>query len=145
MNTVSAGQWELRRRLVLLIVLLALIAIIVLGATRVVDGAWLAVAVGVIVVIAAVILWRIGRHQSDAVAQEKSGGYSTLYDFTGFELRDYRTQAVLRPRDVAPDGGTRRSLISGMLTVTAGSALGRRWADEPGRPDQDGKPDPTPR
>lgn len=141
----SAGQWELRRRLVLLGALLILIAIIVLGASRVVDGGSLGAAVTVMVVIAAAILWRVGRLQSDAVAREKAGGYSTLYDFAGFELRDYRTQAVLRPREVAPDGGTRRSLVSGMLTVTTSSVLGRRRAEESSATDGHDDPDRSPR
>ena len=68
---------------------------------------------------------RIRRLQSDAVAHTKAVGYSTLYDFAGFELRDYRTQAVLRPREVAPYGAIRRSLVSGMLIVTTSSSLGR--------------------
>ncbi|MDJ0335660.1 hypothetical protein QMG83_10540 [Salinibacterium sp. G-O1] len=121
---VSAGRWELRRRLVLLVTLVAIILILVLGGSRSVDSPALAATTAVLVVVAAVVVWWVGRRQSASVAAEKEAGYSTLYDFEGFELRDYRTGAVIRPRNETPDGGIRRSLLSGMLTVPAGITAG---------------------
>jgi TRAP-type uncharacterized transport system fused permease subunit len=132
-TVVSAGRWELRRRLVLLVALVALILILVLGANRVLSGQLLGAVTVVVVIIATAVLWRVGRHQTASVAAEKASGYSTLYDFEGVELRDYRTGEVIRSRDVPPGGDIRRSLISGMLTVPAGSPLARRLADEAGR------------
>ena len=131
----SAGQWELRRRLVLLIALMALILVLVLGASRVLNGQLLGVVtVTVMIVIATTaVLWHVGRNQTASVAAEKAAGFSTLYDFAGVELRDYRTGETIRGRDVAPGNGIRRSLVSGMLTVPAGSPLARRLADEAGR------------
>ncbi|MBG6053715.1 TRAP-type uncharacterized transport system fused permease subunit [Salinibacterium sp. CAN_S4] len=139
-TVVSAGRWELRRRFVLLVALVVLILVLVLGATRVLSGQLLGVVTVVIVIIATAVLWRVGRYQTASVAAEKAGGYSTLYDFEGVELRDYRTGEVIRERDVPPGGGIRRSLVSGMLTVTAGSPLARRLADEAGRTEPDGRP-----
>lgn len=129
----SAGRWEIRRRLVLLAALVALILIVVLSASKVVGSQALGVVTSALVVVTALVLWRLGRHQSASVAAEKEAGFSTLYDFEGVELRDYRDGSVIRPRNVPPGGGVRRSLVSGMLTVPAGSPLARRLADEAGR------------
>lgn len=117
----------------LLVALVALILVLVLGANRVLSGQLLGVVTVVIVIMATAVLWRVGYHQTASVAAEKAAGYSTLYDFEGVELRDYRSGAVIRGRDVPPGGGIRRSLVSGMLTVPAGSPLARRLADEAGR------------
>ena len=131
-NLVSAGRWELRRRLVLLVALMALILVLVLGASRVLTGQLLGVVTVIIVIATTAVLWHVGRNQTASVAAEKAGGFSTLYDFGGVELRDYRTGEVIRDRDVAPGNGIRRSLLSGMLIVPAGSQLARRLADEAG-------------
>ena len=133
MGPASAGQWELRRRLVLLVCLVAVIGVAALGAMRVFTGVPLGVVTVGIVVVAVMVLWYVGRRQSDAVSGEKLEGYSTLYDFEGFELRDYRTQVVLRPRNVPPSGGIRRSLLSGMLVVTARSRLARGVVEDANR------------
>ena len=75
--------------------------------------------------------------QSLAVAKrERRAGYSTMYDFAGFELRDPRTRELLRARDVAPSGTVRRSLLRSMLTVKSGTMLAQRLED-------DEKADPT--
>ncbi len=127
------------------VTLLALILIMVLGSTEAVDSKTLVSVTILIVVIAAAVAWWVGSQQSAAVAAEKAAGYSTLYDFEGFELRHHRTGAVIRPRDVPPGGGIRRSLVSGMLTVPAGSPLARRLADEAGRAASDTGDGPTTR
>ena len=131
-NLLSAGRWELRRRLVLLGALIALILVLVLGASGMLTGQPLGVVTVIIVIATTAVLWHVGRNQTASVAAEKVAGFSTLYDFEGVELRDYRTGEVIRARDVAPGGGIRRSLISGMLIVPTGSQLAHHLAHEAG-------------
>ena len=148
-NLLSAGRWELRRRLVLLGALSALILVLVLGASRVLTGQPLGVVTVLIVIATTAVLWQVGRNQTASVAAEKAAGFSTLYDFEGVELRDYRTGEVIRDRDVAPGNGIRRSLVSGMLIVPMGSQLARRLAEDAGssrdqpRRDQPGAATPS--
>ncbi|MFM9878726.1 MAG: hypothetical protein ACKVOG_12890 [Rhodoglobus sp.] len=61
---------------------------------------------------------------------ERASGYSTMYDFAGYELRDPRTLEVLRPADVRPTGIVRRSLFRSMLTVKPGTMLAKRLDED---------------
>lgn len=117
----------------LLVALGALILIVVLSSAKLVTSQPLGVVTAVVVALTAIVLWRLGIRQSASVAAEKDAGYSTLYDFEGFELRDYRDGTLIRPRNVEPGGGIRRSLVSGMLTVRTGSPLARRIAEDAAR------------
>lgn len=123
----SAAQWDLRRRLAWLAALLVLLVAAVLGATGVVTGLLLAIPVALA---ALVVSWVLGARCSRAMAAEKQAGYSTMFDFAGYELRHPVTLELLRDRDTAPDRAGRRSLISGMLKVKPGTVLARRLDDE---------------
>ena len=67
---------------------------------------------------------------SRALASEKAAGYSTLYDFAGFELRHPRTKELLRAADVAPETVGRRSVLRSMMTVKPGTVLAKRLEDD---------------
>ena len=62
--------------------------------------------------------------------RERAAGYSTMYDFRGFALRDPRTREVIRAADVAPTGTVRRSLFRAMLTVKPGTLLAKRLEED---------------
>ncbi len=131
----TAGQYDVWAR----VAGLGIVAGLVLGLVP-----WLFGATGTpVVVTVAVLMVAPGllstyfSLQSLAVAKrERAAGYSTMYDFAGFELRDPRTRELLRARDVAPSGTLRRSLLRSMLTVKPGTMLAQRFED-------DEKADPT--
>lgn len=131
----TAGQYDVWAR----VAGLGIVAGLVLGLVP-----WLFGATGTpVVVTVAVLMVAPGllstyfSLQSLAVAKrERAVGYSTMYDFAGFELRDPRTRELLRARDVAPSGTVRRSLLRSMLTVKPGTMLAQRFED-------DDKADPT--
>jgi hypothetical protein len=64
------------------------------------------------------------------IKRERAAGYSTMYDFPGYELRDPRTLELLRAADVKPTGTMRRSLFRAMLTVKPGTLVAKRLAEE---------------
>lgn len=131
----TAGQYDVWAR----VAGLGIVAGLVLGLVP-----WLFGATGTpVVVTVAVLMIAPGllstyfSLQSLAVAKrERAAGYSTMYDFAGFELRDPRTRELLRARDVPPSGTVRRSLLRSMLTVKPGTMLAQRFED-------DDKADPT--
>jgi hypothetical protein len=67
---------------------------------------------------------------SRAIKREREAGYSTIYDFAGFELRDPRTLEVLRAKGVAPVDPGSRSLALGIFGVKPGTVLAKRLEDE---------------
>jgi hypothetical protein len=67
---------------------------------------------------------------SRAATIERAAGYSTMYDFEGYELRDPRTLELLRAADVRPTGTMRRSLFRAMLTVKPGTLLAKRLEED---------------
>lgn len=130
--------------MVLFAALVSMIVIVALSVSKLVGSPTLAVLAVVIVTATAVVLWRVGRSQSAAIGDEKQQGYSTLYDFEGYDLRDYRDGSVIRPRQVQPGVGVRRSLVSGMLSVRAGSPLANRLADDAEGARDESRDDPGP-
>jgi len=65
-----------------------------------------------------------------AAKRERAAGYSTMFDFAGYELRDPRTRQLLRGADVKPTGVMRRSLLGSMLTVKPGTLLAKRLEED---------------
>ncbi|MGX5679950.1 hypothetical protein [Schumannella luteola] len=108
----TAWQWDLRARLAQLGGLVGFIGLGVFSVTGVLVGAAVSAAVMLGGFATSVLLaLRVGR----ASDLERADGYSTIFDFPGFELRDGRTLEVLRTADVAPEQPGRRSLLRGML------------------------------
>jgi hypothetical protein len=79
--------------------------------------------VSVAAIVSAVVL---GLRSSRVVKLEKDAGYSTLFDFAGYELRHPRTKELLRAAEVAPANLGRRSVLRSMLTVKPGTVLAKR-------------------
>ena len=84
----------------------------------------------------AIVSTVIGFRAVGVAKLEKASGYSTMFDFAGYELRDPRTLEVLRASDVRPTGTIRRSLFRSMLTVKPGTLLAKRL-EEDERADRD--------
>jgi len=78
-------------------------------------------------IVAALVL---GLRSSRTVKLEKDAGYSTLFDFAGYELRHPRTKELLRAAEAAPAALGRRSVLRSMLTVKPGTVLAKRLEDE---------------
>lgn len=72
----------------------------------------------------------LGFTAGSTAKREKAAGYSTMFDFAGYELRDPRTLDVIRARDVAPSGTLHRSLFRSMLTVKPGTLLAKRLDED---------------
>lgn len=108
----TAWQWDLLARVAQLVGVLGLIG---LGVSAVVGATTLAgVFAGImfaLFVVSIILALRVGA----ASTRERAAGYSTIFDFPGYELRDGRTLEVLRPVDVEPDKPGRRSLLQGMI------------------------------
>ncbi len=79
--------------------------------------------VSVAAIVSALVL---GLRSSRVVRLEKDAGYSTLFDFAGYELRHPRTKELLRAAEVAPANLGRRSVLRSMLTVKPGTVLAKR-------------------
>lgn len=90
----------------------------------------IALAVVAVALIAAAIL--LGVRSSRVARLEKDAGYSTLFDFAGFESRHPRTKQLLRAAEVAPDSPGRRSLFRSMMSVKPGTVLAKRLEDDEG-------------
>lgn len=124
----SAAGWDLLRRLALMAALLVLLVVAVLAVIRALSVPVLIVA-GVLLLAALIAWWVCGARMSATVRAEREAGYSTIFDFEGYELRDPRTLEVLRERDVAPTG-IRRSLVVGMLGIKPGTVVARQLKAE---------------
>ena len=94
------------------------------------SGTGVMTSVTVLVLIPAALSTWFAMRSLAVAKRERAAGYSTMYDFAGFELRDPRTREVLRARDVAPSGTVRRSLFRSMLTVKPGTLLAQRLEDD---------------
>ncbi len=117
----SAWQWDLRRRVLDLgVLVVAVIVVVVLVSVGAPPLVW-ALTLGPILVAFVAAAWVVNVRYLRAVTAEKAAGYSTVYDFAGFALRDGRTLDELRPADEDPEQPGRRSLLAGMLqTLTRG-------------------------
>lgn len=131
----TAGQYDVWARVAGLGIVVGLVLGIVpwlFGAT----GTPVVVTVAVLMVVPGLLSTYFSLQSLAVAKRERAAGYSTMYDFAGFELRDPRTRELLRARDVAPSGTVRRSLLRSMLTVKPGTMLAQRFED-------DDKADPT--
>lgn len=109
----TAWQWDLRARLAQLGGVLGLVALGVFSIVGSTIGAAVSAGVMLALLVTSVVLAiRVSR----ASADERAAGYSTIFDFPGFELRDGRTLEVLRPSDIEPEQPGRRSLLRGMIS-----------------------------
>lgn len=125
----TAGQYDVWARVAGLGIVIGLLVGLVpwlLGAT----GTPVVVAVTVLVIVPAVLSTFFSTRSLAVAKRERAAGYSTMYDFAGFELRDPRTRELLRAREVAPSGTVRRSLLRSMLTVKPGTVLARRLDED---------------
>lgn len=108
----TAWQWDLLARVAQLIGVLGLIG---LGVSAVAGATTLAgVFAGImfaLFVVSIILALRVGA----ASTRERAAGYSTIFDFPGYELRDGRTLEVLRESTVDPETPGRRSLLRGMI------------------------------
>jgi len=109
----TAWQWDLLARVAQLTGVLALVG---LGISAVVGAVTLAgVFAGVmfaLFVVSIILAFRVG----SASNRERAAGYSTIFDFPGYELRDGRTLELLREASVDPETPGRRSLLRGMIS-----------------------------
>lgn len=126
----SAGRWDLWRRFAQLAWVLLLVVGVALVATRSVPVLAVAIPTAVLVVAAVVATVVFAARASATMKLERAAGYSTIIDAEGYELRDFRTLAVLRERDVPPSAQSRRSLALGIFGVKPGTVLARRLDDE---------------
>lgn len=125
----SACQYEVWARIAGLVIpasLLVAALLFVAGG----GGAALAAGLTAVVVLAAVASTAFMILSGRTIQREKAAGYSTVYDFAGYELRDPKTLALIRPADEAPTGTMRRSLLRAMLTVKPNTVLSKRLDDE---------------
>ncbi len=117
----SAWQWDLRRRVLDLgVLVIAVIVVAVLLSVGAGPLVWV-LALGPLLVAFVAAAWVVNLRYLRAVKAENAAGYSTVYDFAGFALRDGRTLEEIRPADEDPEQPGRRSLLGGMLqTLTRG-------------------------
>lgn len=108
-------------------------AALLLGALLLVAGVTgpvIAVLISVLVVATAVVSTVFMVWSGAVIKREKAAGYSTMYDFPGYELRDPKTLELLRPADEKPTGTMRRSLFRAMLSVKPGTLVAKRLAED---------------
>lgn len=125
----TAGQYDVWARVAGLgIVVGGLLGLIpwMLGA----SGTPVMMSVTVLVLVPAALSTWFAMRSLAVAKRERAAGYSTMYDFAGFELRDPRTREVVRAREVPPSGRVRRSLFRSMLTVKPGTLLAQRLDEE---------------
>lgn len=122
----TAAQWDVWSRVAWLVGVLLIIVWVALVAA----GSIALVVVGVVAAGAIVAAIALGVRSTRVVRLEKSAGYSTLFDFAGFELRHPRTKQLLREADAEPESAGRRSVLRAMLSVKPGTVLAKRLDGE---------------
>lgn len=109
---------------------LGTVVLIVVWVALAASGSIAVIPVGVLGAAAIVAAIALGVRSSRVLVLEKAAGYSTIFDFAGFALRDARTKQLLRAADVAPERSGRRSVLRSMLTVKPGTVLAKRLEEE---------------
>ena len=122
----SAAMLDVWGRVAWLVGVVLLVVWVVLASI----GSLALIPVGVLAVAAIAGAIFLGLRSSRIVRLEKDAGYSTLFDFAGFELRDARTKQLLRAADVKPEFTGRRSLFRSMLSVKPGTVLAKRLEED---------------
>lgn len=134
----TAGQLDVWSRVAGLFIPIGLVVGLILPVGLGVTGPGSAIMLAILVIGPAIVSTILGFRAVSVAKLEKAEGYSTMFDFTGYELRHPRTLELLRERDERPTGTMRRSLFRSMLTVKPGTLLAKRLAedDEDERDDQ---------
>lgn len=132
----TAGQLDVWSRVAGLGIVVGLLIGLVPPLAFGLTGPGAAIILGILVIGPAIVSTVIGFRAVGVAKLEKASGYSTMFDFAGYELRDPRTLEVLRASDVRPTGTIRRSLFRSMLTVKPGTLLAKRL-EEDDRADRD--------
>jgi len=126
----TAGQFDVWARVAGLGILIGLVIGVAVPVALGIAGTGALVFLVVLVVVPAVLSTAFSLLSLSTAKRERAAGYSTMYDFRGFALRDPRTREVIRPADVAPSGTVRRSLFRAMLTVKPGTLLAKRLEED---------------
>ncbi len=126
----TAGQYDVWGRIAGLGILIGLVLGLILPVGFGITGTGPVVLLIVLVVAPAALSTVLGLRSLSTAKRERAAGYSTMYDFRGFALRDPRTREVIRAADVAPTGTVRRSLFRAMLTVKPGTLLAKRLEED---------------
>ncbi|MDP3208439.1 MAG: hypothetical protein Q8M65_04755 [Rhodoglobus sp.] len=126
----TAGQLDVWSRVAGLGVPVGLVVGLGLSMVLGITGAPSTAMLAVFVIGPAVVSTILGFRAVSTAKQEKAAGYSTMFDFAGYELRDPRTLNVVRERDVKPTGTLHRSLFRSMLTVKPGTLLAKRLEED---------------
>ncbi len=126
----TAGQWDARSRVLRMAgVLLFLVAVLVsIGApSPSLLGVFL-----IVLLVCSVVSIVFGQLSQRIMRDEMRAGYSTLFDFAGYDLRDARTLTLVRSRDEAPaeSGRVRGSILVNMMRPRPGTLLARRAVDD---------------
>ncbi|MDH6181390.1 hypothetical protein M2152_001572 [Microbacteriaceae bacterium SG_E_30_P1] len=124
----TAWQWDVRARVLQLFGVGGLIGL----AASAIAGAGILAAVFAVVMLgffaaSVVLAVRVG----GVARREQELGYSTIFDFPGYALRDGRTLELLRDGETPPETPGRRSLLGGMIATLrrdAGEGKGDRDA-----------------
>jgi hypothetical protein len=130
----TAAQWDARSQ----VLRLAAVLVIPLGALLATLGLpipvllWGLGALFLLIFIASLVLGQVSLR---VMRHEMQAGYSTMYDFAGYDLRDARTLELLRSREVEPaeSGRVRGSLVANLLRPKPGTMLYNRNDDDPKR------------
>lgn len=110
----TAWQWDVRARVAQLVgvVMLVGLGVSAVAGSSILAAVFAALMLGLFVT-SIVFATRVGR----AADRERELGYSTIFDFPGYALRDGRTLEVLRERETDPEVPGRRSLLQGMIST----------------------------
>ena len=109
---------------------LGTVVLIVVWVALAASGSVAVIPVGVLGAAAIVAAIALGVRSSRVLVLEKGLGYSTIFDFEGFALRDARTKQLLRAADVAPERAGRRSIFRSMLSVKPGTVLAKKLEED---------------
>lgn len=130
----TACQLDVRGKLAGLGIPLSLLVGALLLAAGV-NGPAIAGAITALVVLAAIVSTVFMVWSGAVIKREKAAGYSTMYDFPGYALRDPKTLELLRAADDKPTGTMRRSIFRAMLTIKPGTLVAKRLAEEDDKAD----------
>lgn len=125
----TACQLDVRGKLAGLGIPLSLLVGALLLAAGV-NGTAIAGAITALVVLAAIVSTVFMVWSGAVIKREKAAGYSTMYDFPGYALRDPKTLELLRAADEKPTGTMRRSIFRAMLTIKPGTLVAKRLEQE---------------
>ena len=126
----TAGQLDVWSRVAGLGIPVGLVLGLIFSMGFGVSGPGAVAILAVLVVGPAIASTVLGVRAVAAAKLEKAAGYSTMFDFVGYELRDPRTRELLRAADVKPTGTVRRSLYRSLLTVKPGTMLAKRLEED---------------